>query len=103
MTRRVERILRAQNGDRPFGEISYWGFRHRWERVKTHMGQAADVQFVPHCLRHTCASRLVQRGVSIPVVQAWLGHKTIQMTMRYAHLAPKNLMDAASVLEEDQE
>lgn len=55
-----------------------------------------DAQFTPHCLRHTCASRLVQSGVGIRVVQEWLGHKTIQMTMRYAHLSPTSLHEAAA-------
>ncbi len=41
---------------------------------------------------HTCASRLVQRGVPLKVVQEWMGHKAINMTMRYAHLAPANLL-----------
>lgn len=42
---------------------------------------------------------MVQRGVPIPVIKEWLGHKTIQMTMRYAVLAPTNLMAAVSALE----
>jgi integrase len=33
------------------------------------------------------------------VVQEWLGHKTITVTMRYAHLSPKSLLAAVSVLE----
>ncbi len=48
-------------------------------------------------------SRLVQRGVTIPVVKAWFGHNTIQITMRYAHFAPANLLAAVSVLEPDEE
>jgi len=67
--------------------------------MKTVMNLEHDEQFIPHCLRHTCASRLVQRGVPIMVVQEWLGHKTIQMTMRYAHLCPTNLEAAVKVLE----
>jgi integrase len=41
-----------------------------------------------HVLRHTFASQAVASGVPINVVQSWLGHSTIVMTMRYAHLAP---------------
>lgn len=51
-----------------------------------------------HVLRHTCASRLVQRGVDLYVVQKWLAHKNIQTTQRYAKLHPRNLQSAASIL-----
>lgn len=62
---------------------------------------AADLPDVSmHILRHTCASRLVQAGVDLYRVKAWLGHSTVQMTERYAHLAPTSLRDAASVLEQ---
>ena len=57
---------------------------------------------MPDTLRHTCASRLVQAGVGLPVVKEWLGHKTNSLTMRYAHLAPKNLLDMVHVLERDK-
>lgn len=52
-----------------------------------------------HTLRHTCASRLVQRGVDLYKVKTWMGHSTIRMTERYAHLAPSALADLAAVLE----
>lgn len=41
-----------------------------------------------HDLRHTFASNLVAAGVPVPTVQRWMGHSSIVMTMRYAHLAP---------------
>ncbi|MSP59835.1 MAG: hypothetical protein EXR72_05745, partial [Myxococcales bacterium] len=41
-----------------------------------------------HVLRHTFASHLAMRGVPLKAVQDLLGHATIEMTMRYAHLAP---------------
>jgi integrase len=41
-----------------------------------------------HSLRHSFASQLVSAGVPLRQVQAWLGHATIAMTERYAHLAP---------------
>lgn len=52
-----------------------------------------------HRLRHTCASWLVQRGVNLYKVKDVLGHSTIQMTERYAHLSPECLRDAVSVLD----
>ena len=39
-------------------------------------------------LRHTFISRLVQAGVDLRTVMESAGHKTITMTMRYAHLGP---------------
>jgi integrase len=58
----------------------------------------ADDEAVFHSFRHTTCSRLVQRGVSLPVVQKWMGHATIQTTMRYAHLAPNAFEDALKAL-----
>jgi site-specific recombinase XerD len=51
-----------------------------------------------HCLRHTFASRLVMAGVDIRTVQELLGHKTIAMTVRYSHLAPKHTLAAVEKL-----
>jgi site-specific recombinase XerD len=52
-----------------------------------------------HCLRHTFASRLVMAGVDIRTVQELMGHKTIGMTVRYAHLAPKHTLAAVERLD----
>ena len=79
--------------------IPYRRLISHWNHMKCALGLEHDDQFVIHCLRHTCASRLVQRGISIMVVKEWLGHKNIQMTMRYAHLCPTNLEQAVKVLE----
>jgi len=51
-----------------------------------------------HDLRHTFISRLVMAGVDLRTVQELAGHKTIQMTMRYAHLAPSHLATAVEKL-----
>ena len=52
-----------------------------------------------HDLRHTFASRLVMAGVDLRTVAELLGHKKIQMTMRYAHLAPQHKMAAVEKLD----
>jgi len=55
--------------------------------------------FGPHILRHTFASRLVMAGVDLRTVQELLGHKTITMTLRYAHLSPDHKRAALEALE----
>ena len=51
-----------------------------------------------HILRHTFASHLAMRGVPLNTVQALLGHSTIVMTMRYAHVAPSTMRTAIELL-----
>jgi integrase len=96
LTKRAKDIFKNNKGNL---YIPYKTLIRHWHQMKGAMGLDDDKQFIPHCLRHTCASRLVQRGVPILVVQEWLGHKTIQMTMRYSHLCPTNLEEAVKVLE----
>ena len=51
-----------------------------------------------HTLRHTYASWLVMAGVDLYTVKELMGHKTLAMTMRYAHLAPQKFTAAIAVL-----
>lgn len=75
--------------------ISAW---KRWDAARKACG-LTDAEANLHAWRHTYASRLVQNGVSIAVVQQLLGHATLSMTMRYAHLAPSNTLQAVAALE----
>jgi site-specific recombinase XerD len=62
------------------------------------VADAKLADFSWHCLRHTFASRLVMKGVDLRTVQELMGHKTIQMTVRYAHLAPQHRLAAVQRL-----
>jgi integrase len=51
--------------------------------------KAGVLHATPHTMRHTFASRLVMAGVSLRQVQEFMGHASIVMTMKYAHLSPE--------------
>lgn len=83
----------------PFAMLRQAQYRVIWNEAKAEVGLSQDAQVVPHVLRHTCASRLVQGGIDLRRVQMWLGHQTLTMTMRYAHLATGDLDPCVGVLE----
>ncbi len=100
LTKRVKAILgrrmaTLKDTDKLF-TISPDALAREWDRIRYHL-EFEDVTI--HIFRHTTASRLVQRGVPLKTVRDWMGHKSIQTTLRYAHLSPKNLADALAVLE----
>jgi len=102
MTDRVRQIVTTRcerSRGLVFFDLSRETLRYYWDRARSAMGLDEDDQFVPHCLRHTCATRLVQNGVSIFVVQKILGHRSITVTERYSHLSDNELRNAINTLQ----
>lgn len=101
MTKRVRAIMEARkgiDGIQPFHLQNDMAVT-AWQWVRKTMGLEKDKEFVLHALRHTCASRLLFKGVDLVTIKEWLGHADIQTTMRYAHMAPNKLAHAASILD----
>lgn len=80
-------------GEQRFFAYAYSAFIDTLERTGIPLpdGQAS------HVLRHTFASHFILNGGNILVLQRILGHSSLAMTMRYAHLAPDHLNEARSL------
>jgi site-specific recombinase XerD len=71
---------------------NYSRFRDCLKRATKHAGLPST--FSVHALRHTTATRLIQKGVNLRIVQRYLGHKTIVTTTKYAHVQDDDLQSA---------
>ena len=97
----VEKLLKKAVGrnDLIFSHLKYWTCENTWRRLRKAMNLQDDKEFVIHCLRHTCATRMAQSGkVELHFIGQMLGHKSWKMISRYSHLIPSNLRDAVNVL-----
>jgi type 1 fimbriae regulatory protein FimB/type 1 fimbriae regulatory protein FimE len=91
--RAIRRLQREQEPRSPFvftsergAPFTTAGFARTVERA----GRAAGLPFKahPHMLRHACGFALANKGHDTRALQAYLGHKNIQHTVRYTELAP---------------
>ena len=101
MTSVVKTILERRqenNPVKPF-QIEMYQVENAWRWVRKQMGLEKDKEFVLHHLRHSFASRLAGMDVSLYVIKELLGHSTIQVTEKYAHLSPGKLSEAVMLLE----
>lgn len=96
--RALRRLQREQEPKSPFvftsereAPFSTAGFARVIERV----GDIAKIGFKvhPHMLRHACGFKLANDGRDTRSLQAYLGHKNIQHTVRYTELAPTRFKD----------
>lgn len=108
LTRDVTEVLRQAQGS----ERDAFLFPAKDGKLSRHQGHAdrplkgalkraglRPIRF--HDLRHSFASQLASAGRSLKEVQELLGHESIAVTMRYAHLAPGRMREAVAVLDGD--
>lgn len=101
MTRRVHDILLRRmenNPERPF-PYEQRNCSRRFKQCRCAIGLEHDTEFVTHCLRHSCTTRLLQQGADHKKVQKWLGHSSEIMTDHYSHLVIEDLRDGAVLLD----
>jgi site-specific recombinase XerD len=68
--------------------------RHTVTRMINRAGAAAGLPHIhPHQLRHTLATQAVNRGMSLEAIAAMLGHRSLDMTLRYAKIASRTVAD----------
>jgi integrase len=91
--RALRRLQRDQESKSPFvftsergTPFTKRGFQAMVERAGKAIG--FDMKIHPHMLRHACGFKLANDGVDTRTIQAYLGHKSIQHTVRYTELAP---------------
>src|SRR5262249_8146922 len=86
-------VFPSRTGKTPLNANNF--INHVWNPL---LAEAEIENFRWHDCRHTFASRLVMAGVDLRTVQELLGHKTITMTLRYAHLSPTHQREAVQRL-----
>jgi site-specific recombinase XerD len=61
-----------------------------FQKLIARAGEAAGFEFQihPHMLRHSCGYKLANDGIDTRTLQAYLGHRSIQHTVRYTELSP---------------
>jgi len=93
LTRRLDipHVFYDQGTGKPFKNIK--------RSFNTALRRAGIRDFHFHDLRHTFASHLVMAGVDLTTVSRLLGHKSLNMTLRYSHLSPGHLNNAVNILD----
>ncbi len=100
MTSRVREAFKGVDG--PLFNYDKHRAETAWAYARKAVGLNQDKRFVIHALRHTCATRLLNKGANLEEVQAWLGHADITTTQIYAHFDTKRLVGLQTLLERSE-
>lgn len=105
MNDKIREILDEQRGQNRKWVFPNRGGKNHWSEQNLYRDiwnpardRAGLVNFKWHDFRHTFCSRLVERGANIVAVKELAGHRSIEVTMRYVHLAPEHLQSTMDLL-----
>lgn len=95
MSSDVEQILLqakrlSKRGDYPFPR-DYFGFREEYKQAVRYvcrelgLSEQIEKEWVIHTLRHTCLTRLANRGATAAQIQQWAGHRSLKVSQGYIH------------------
>lgn len=79
--------------------VSAWTCRAAWMAARKTLGLDHEREFTYRALRHTCATRLRRAQQRLETIQAFLGHRSIRSTLRYAHVERDELRQAWKAVE----
>jgi integrase/recombinase XerD len=99
--KKIPKIMNIKNDDYVFYRVKGVRLNENYvsKKFKSYLRAAGLDEIIHfHTLRHSFASLLVQRGVSLYVIKELLGHEALSTTQIYSHLQQQNLRDAINLL-----
>jgi len=92
----TSRFLLIKNTKEKAVFLTYTGKRIRKETLNCMVKKYSNLmkinkKITPHCLRHSCASHLLQNGSNLVIIQKILGHSRISTTEIYTRIVPEDL------------
>jgi site-specific recombinase XerD len=90
--RAIRRYLATRNDALPWlfvserqGRLTRFAVNYLVDRT----AKASGFEAHPHCLRHSCGYALADKGVDLRTIQEYLGHRSIEMTVRYTRISQR--------------
>jgi integrase len=104
LTSRAAAILKRRcegrgSMEKLFAGLSQRTLIRRWNAFRDHMGLMDDKGFTFHCTRHSTATRLIDEGVDVKIVQDFMRHEHITTTLKYVKNSARRTRGARSALE----
>lgn len=95
--RAMEIANRRCNMNRTFSDLTYGMLKYHYNKCREELFNG-EKEITPYITRHTCASRLVQGGMSLEKIAKWMGHSSSKVTARYAKMSSNDIVEGRDIL-----